>query len=275
MLSDALSYPQSGDGWRSVVIGGLLMVFNWLLLPAFILWGYYVRVLRGAALEENDAPRFEDRSELLADGFKSFLIFLGYVFLPFLLVGVLVVSTAVIGGENGGVVLSLLVGLLGMVFLLGMSYLFPVAMTTFALTDRLGAAFEVGTIVRSAFTGDYAVGVLLAVVLRAGVGMAIGVVMYVVQLVLGLVFVFSVVGFAGGAGDPAMGMGIMLVVFLVGLLVYLLFFAIFTIVNFYAGVAGYYLLGQGCGPSLLDALPVERPTPDETTRVGPQRPRDR
>lgn len=275
MLSDALSYPQSGDGWRSVVIGGLLMVFNWLLLPAFIVWGYYVRVLRGAALEEDEAPRFEDGGELLVDGFKSFLIFLGYIFLPLLLVGVLVGSTAAIGGENGGVVLSLLVGLLGMVFMLGMVYLFPVAMTTFALTDRLGAAFEVGTIVRSAFTGDYAVGVLLTVVLRAGVGMAIGMVMYIVQLVFGFIFIFGMFGFAGGEADPAMGMGMMLVVFLVGLLVYLLFLAVFTIVNFYAGVAGYYLLGRGCGPSLLDALPVERPTPDETSRVGPERPRDR
>lgn len=275
MLSDALSYPQSGDGWRSVVIGGLLMVFNWLLLPAFIVWGYYVRVLRGAALEEDEAPRFEDGGELLADGFKSFLIFLGYIFLPLLLVGVLVGSTAAIGGENGGVVLSLLVGLLGMVFMLGMVYLFPVAMTTFALTDRLGAAFEVGTIVRSAFTGDYAVGVLLAVVLRAGVGMAIGMVMYIVQIVFGFIFVFGMFGFAGGEADPAMGVGMMLVVFLVGLLVYLLFLAAFTIANFYAGVAGYYLLGRGCGPSLLDALPVERPTPDETSRVGPERPRDR
>ncbi len=275
MLSDALSYPQSGDGWRSVVIGGLLMVFNWLLLPAFIVWGYYVRVLRGAALEEDEAPRFEDGGELLADGFKSFLIFLGYIFLPLLLVGVLVGSTAAIGGENGGVVLSLLVGLLGMVFMLGMVYLFPVAMTTFALTDRLGAAFEVGTIVRSAFTGDYAVGVLLTVVLRAGVGMAIGMVMYIVQIVFGFIFVFGMFGFAGGEADPAMGVGMMLVVFLVGLLVYLLFLAFFTIVNFYAGVAGYYLLGRGCGPSLLDALPVERPTPDETSRVGPERPRDR
>lgn len=275
MLSDALSYPQSGDGWRSVVIGGLLMVFNWLLLPAFIVWGYYVRVLRGAALEEDEAPRFEDGGELLVDGFKSFLIFLGYIFLPLLLVGVLVGSTAAIGGENGGVVLSLLVGLLGMVFMLGMVYLFPVAMTTFALTDRLGAAFEVGTIVRSAFTGDYAVGVLLAVVLRAGVGMAIGMVMYIVQIVFGFIFVFGMFGFAEGEADPAMGVGMMLVLFLVGLLVYLLFLAVFTIVNFYAGVAGYYLLGRGCGPSLLDALPVERPTPDETSRVGPERPRDR
>lgn len=271
MLSDALSYPQSGDGWRSVLIGGLLTFFSWLLLPAFLVWGYYVRVLRGAALEKENAPRFEDWGDLLIDGFKSFLIFLGYVFLPFLLVGVFLFSAVSVGGEDSGIVLFLLVGLVGTVFLLGMFYLFPVAVTAFALTDRLGAAFELRSIVESAFTGDYAIGVLLAVVLRVGVRMASGMLLYIVQIVLVFVLGFGVLGLSEANADPATGIGVIFAI-IVGFLVYLGFVVVFTIVDFYAKVAMYHLLGRGCGPSLREELSIDRPILEGAPQVGPEPP---
>lgn len=275
MLSDALSYPQSGDGWRSVLIGGLLTFFSWLLIPGFIVWGYYMRVLRGVALEEEEAPRFDDWGDLLVDGFKSFLIVMGYLFLPMLLVFVLAFVAFLIGGEDLGVVLALLVGLFGIVVMLGMIYLLPVALTAFALTDRLGAAFEIGSVTASAFTGDYGVSVLLSTILSAGVGMALGMILYIIQIVFGFVFVFGMVGLGGPDADPALSMGMLLISFIVGMVVYMVIMVIFTIVQFYTEVATYHLLGQGCGPSLREELSINRPTPERAPQVGPELPEER
>lgn len=270
MLSDALSYPQSGDGWRPVLIGGLLSLFNWLLIPAFIMYGYYIRVLRGGALEEDEAPRFEDIGDLLVDGFKSFLIFLGYIIIPFVLMLVLLFSAGSITGENGGT-LFLLVGLICGVLLLVMIYLFPVALTAFALTDDLGAAFELKTIAESAFTGDYAVSVILSVLLRGGIIIAAFIFMYFVGLVFGFAFIFGMLGLSGANAEPALGVGMILVLFF-GVFLYLALTVLFSIVNFYAQVAMYYLLGRGSGASLRDIVPVDRPTPAQTSDVTPDRP---
>lgn len=266
MLSDALSYPQSGNGWRPVLIGGLLSLFNWLLLPVFIVFGYFLRVLRSAALEEDQAPRFEDLGDLLVDGFKSFLIFLGYVFLPLLLELIILFSAGSISGE--GRALFAVVGLIGVMFLFVMFYLFPVALTAFALTDDLGEAFKFRTIVKSAFTGDYAVGVIISVLFRIGIITALSIIMYVIVFIFGFVFLFSLIGLGGDEASIGVGLSI---TFIVGILLYVAMVVLFSIVDFYAKMAMYYLLGRGCGSSLRDAVPVDRPTPAGASDVGLER----
>ena len=48
MLSEAFAYPRRDDDWlRTVLIGGVLLLFSPLFLPALVVQGYLVRVLQG------------------------------------------------------------------------------------------------------------------------------------------------------------------------------------------------------------------------------------
>lgn len=175
MLGDALSFPRSGDDWiPTLLIGGVLTVLSFLVIPAFILQGYFVRVLRAAATGQTDSPSFTDWGGLLVDGLKLFVVNLAYsivLVIPyfglFFLIGF---------GSDGGAgtgILVLALGLVVFVLALVVSYFVPAASANFALEGDFGAAFDFGTIKSAALTSDYAMAWLLALVVGF-VGGAVG-----------------------------------------------------------------------------------------------------
>lgn len=189
MLGEALDYPTSGpDGAKAVLVGGgVLLVSAPFALVGLALWpllgialaghlavrGYYVRVLRRVAGDpDTDAPAFDEWGGLLVDGTKALLVLLGYLLPVLVLVLVAVggqVASAVQGPGAAFSTLRTLTGLTVLLFflyLLGMAYVLPAAVTNFAYTGRVQAAFR-PEVLRGAFTEDYAVGWLLSVVLQA------------------------------------------------------------------------------------------------------------
>ena len=183
MLEDALRYPlENDDRVSTLLIGGVLLVLSVLILPAFVLQGYLVRVLHSAAAGEAEAPSFTDWGSLFVDGLKLLVINLvvGLVIaVPFVVVSVVVFGGAAFlrDGASGagaavglvGVLLFTLAGLFAIV----VSYFMPAMFTNFAVEGRLGAAFDLSTVRSVAFTTDYLVTVLLAVVV-GGVISAVG-----------------------------------------------------------------------------------------------------
>lgn len=150
MLSEALSYPRRGEDWlKTIGIGGVLLLFGFLLVPTIPVQGYLLRVARSGALGEETPPSFENWGELFVDGFKLFVVLLAYTLVPYV---VLVVGGLLGSGEGGGIgsLLGLLVLLAGVALLTLGAYLVPVALTNFALEGRLGAAFEVETVFHAA-----------------------------------------------------------------------------------------------------------------------------
>jgi hypothetical protein len=221
MLGQALSFPRHGDDWvKTVAIGGGLLVLSVLVLPAILLQGYLVRVVRAGANGDRGPPAFDDWGSLFVDGLKLIVVSVGY-YLPATLVvvvaTVVVGSGALVGGEAGaGIGILGGVGLLvGVLLVLVATYLLPAAVANMAVRDSLGAAFDLGTVAGAALTTDYAVAVLLALV--AG-------------------FLFNLVG------SP-------LLIVLVG-----------AGVLFYGQVVVYYLFGRGFaagrGPAGYDTTPA-------------------
>lgn len=172
MLSDALSFPANSDDWLpTILVGGVLSLLGFLVLPAFVVQGYLIRVLRSAARGDEEVPSFTDWSGLLVDGLKAVLVALVYGLVVVIPLGILVV---ILGGALGGVggdtarvvgglvsVVALLVaGLVGLV----VSYVLPAAYANFAVEGSARAVFDLGTVLRGALTTEYAVGWLLAVV---------------------------------------------------------------------------------------------------------------
>jgi hypothetical protein len=179
MLGDALSFPRQSDDWLpTLLIGGVLSVLGFLIVPIFIVQGYFVRILRAAVEGEETTPSFTDWGDLIVDGVKLFVVNLVYGLILLIPLGIVVAITGVAAsGGNASRAVAGIVGIVGflVVAALGLvvAYIVPAAAANFAVEGRLGAAFDLSTVFGAAFTGDYAMAWLLAVVV-AIVGGLIG-----------------------------------------------------------------------------------------------------
>ncbi|WP_276271873.1 DUF4013 domain-containing protein [Haloarcula litorea] len=220
MFEDAIRYPWQGDEKvTTLLLGGVLGLLGFLLIPAILVLGYLVRVVRQVEAGDRERPpTFEDWGDLLIDGLVATLVAIVYTLVPTAAVVLLAVSvlfpfTVV---QEGGAAMAQtgpsLLGLLALLVAAGLTllvvvaslYLLPAAVAAYAVTGRLGAAFSPGTLRRIGGSGAYPVAWLVAV--------AIGI---LAQLV-------------GGA----------LAATVVGAL-------LLPVVSFYGNVAGAYAIGRG------------------------------
>ena len=224
MLGDALSFPRNDEDWvKTVVIGTVLLVVTQvfallgLLIPlvgqmvALVvqlpLVGYTVRVLRASARGEERPPRFDDWGDLFVDGLKGVVVSIVYTIPVGVLMFALVVggvfaagfssdptgTTPATSGPPPEFGVAFLV-LFGVAMLLGLSvaYLVPAAMANFAAHDDLGKAFALREVVGTAFTADYFVAALIAVVVGLILGF-VGVLLSVLLVGLAVLFYTQVV----------------------------------------------------------------------------------
>lgn len=171
MLGDAISYPRNGEDWlKTTLIGGVLLILSFLIVPIFIVQGYFVRVLRSSAKGEEEPPVFDEWGELIVDGLKAFVISLVYVGVPlaiaFVVMLVLGIGGAAAGGDAGAglSILGMLFGLVMLVVVMAAVYALPAALANFAYNDSFGDAFDFGEVVDTAMNMDYFVPWLLALV---------------------------------------------------------------------------------------------------------------
>lgn len=176
MLEEGISYPTKGENALGKnLLGGLLVAVWFLIIPALAYYGYLVRVLRDTVAGREEPPAWDDWGTLIGDGVKLIAISVGYGVVPFALAfGIVLLGGLLAGGAGdpvgaigpGAGLAGLLVFLLASLILL---YIFPAAVTNFAVTGRLGSAFErdrIGTVVTSS---EYAIAWLLPIVIYTGV----------------------------------------------------------------------------------------------------------
>lgn len=189
MLQEALEYPKSGDeAVKRIVVGGVLSLLSILVIPAFIVSGYLIRVIRNVSSGEEQPPTFNDWSELFVDGIKVTVIGLAYMGMPIILY-ILMIFMFGFGGQSSMpasmelvLVLMFLVPLL---FLIS-GYLLPAAIVRFANEERMSAAFEFGTLKDLLFSVEY----LVAWVLVFALSIIVGIVSNILAItVIGLVLV--------------------------------------------------------------------------------------
>jgi hypothetical protein len=169
-IRDSLDYLRNDDGWtKTALIGGVLLFFGWLLVPVFVLYGFYLRVLRGTIEGDDQPPAFDDFGGLISDGLRAFAVALGYAAIPI----VVWVFFLVVGGLLRGA-LGVVVGLVGslVMFVLGLAlaYLLPAGLASLAERDSIGAAFDVDSIRPVVTSSNYAMSWLIgfAMVFVAG-----------------------------------------------------------------------------------------------------------
>lgn len=200
MLSESLEFPRASDDWlQTVLIGGVLSLLGFLVIPAILVNGYLLRALRAGVEGEPSPPAFDDWGELLVDGVLVWVVELVYVGIPAFLLFVVIGSFALVAGVSssmgaapdpgvgavvGGLV-ALVFGLAVVLLLVVAGYLLPAALANFALTGEFTAAFDLRTVARAAFSVDY----LTAMVLVIAVSLVLGFVGAMLSVILVGVFV--------------------------------------------------------------------------------------
>lgn len=183
------------DDWvKTVLIGGGLIIFSFLVIPGILVSGYVIRVIRGRLEDAPEPPPFGEWGALLVDGLQAWVIGFIYMLVPTIVAAVTIggsIASMATGSRAGAAAgLAGLFGgfLLWFVLSLVFGYVAVAAVVNFAREEQFGAAFDFGTIRDVVTTGDYAVGWVLGVV-----------VVIVAGAIVGLLNVVPFLGFIVGA----------------------------------------------------------------------------
>lgn len=86
IYKDALEY--SAKDWKTLVVLGVMCLFSFLLLPAFLITGYNYRVINtavhGIINGRDPLPDFEDLIGMFVDGIKVVIVQFAYIIVPVL-----------------------------------------------------------------------------------------------------------------------------------------------------------------------------------------------
>ena len=220
MLEEAINYPREDEEWvRNVLIGAVLTLFGVLVVPAVLVFGYYMRVMRGSLAGDAEPPRFDEWGDLFSDGLKGFVVAFVYMLVPAVVFGVSVgglVTAAAFGNGNVGVgsILGALAGFtLSAIIALAFWYVVPAAVANVARTGNVGSGFAFGELRPALLSGAYAVPWLLSVGVLVVAGVVTGVLNAVpvlgFLLAIPVTFYATVVAFrltALGFGDATDGL---------------------------------------------------------------------
>jgi hypothetical protein len=186
-INKSIRYVTDDKQWMSkLLIAVLMSILSFLILPALILQGYVVKIIRQVMGGDWDGlPEWGDYGKLLKDGFFVTVTELVYA-LPFILlmiVGGLVTGgigslssgddLAAIAATGGGLMLVCLVILLVIAFL----FLTPAILIQYAIKDDFGALFrfgEVFDIIRN-HTADILVAFVVTLVAAFALSLVLGV----------------------------------------------------------------------------------------------------
>jgi len=170
MLEDGLSYPIRGDWIGRIIIGGVLGFLSVLLLPAFIIVGYLVRVLERTIGGEEVPPEFNEWGDLLMKGVMGTIITIAYTVIPVVVYGVVVAVVSGTGGAIGGDA-GALIGVVGVLLALAfipvlflIYYAVPAALSAYAARGEIGAAFDPDLLKPTLLSTEYLVAVLMPIV---------------------------------------------------------------------------------------------------------------
>jgi len=177
MFEDGMSYPVRGEWFGRTVIGGLLFLFSFLLIPAFFAMGYLINVLKTTVGGAEEPPAFDDWGGLFMKGLVGTVISFVYSVVPFVVFGIIgfvlfgIVGVAGGAGGNGGGIIAglgvtaiILLGVLFVPVVFLVYYMVPAALTNYAIEDELGAAFDFQTIKPILLSSEYLIAVLLPLV---------------------------------------------------------------------------------------------------------------
>ncbi|MFW6448175.1 MAG: DUF4013 domain-containing protein [Halobacteriota archaeon] len=176
-IGEAVRYPTNRDSWlTTIIIGGLLWIFSFLLIPIFLVYGIAIRAMERSMAGDETPPQFEDWGDLLVDGIQAWLIGLIYTIIPLILLwfvlGATLFGAALGGDESVGAAIAgaffgfVVVSLIALVF----GYIASAAVVNFAREKRFGAGFDFDVIRQVVTSSEYLIAFIVVVALFFVVG---------------------------------------------------------------------------------------------------------
>ena len=197
-LTQAFSFPFKDPAWISkLAIAAGLSLFNWLIIPIFLVTGYGYRIMKRVIVDREapGLPEWDDWGGLLKDGVRVYAAQLVYALpaiLLFLVIFAVLMVSAIPMLENGEVEpwmpvlwLTMPVGFaLVMVLTIPAQLIGQVAMTHLAAKDRFAAAFRFGELwaIFKANAGGFILAWLIVYAATIGIVFISQLVMYTVVL---------------------------------------------------------------------------------------------
>lgn len=181
-IAEAVSYPTESDDYlKTILIGGVLTILSFLVVPIILVTGYLVSIAKARYDGQSAPPVFDDWETLLIDGLKATVIGLVYMLVPLLVAGVLIGGSlvAIATGSRSGAALGLggLFGafLLTTVLFLIFGYVAAAAVLNFAHEDSISAGFDFERITTLVTSGDYLVAWVAVIAVNIVVGIINGI----------------------------------------------------------------------------------------------------
>jgi hypothetical protein len=150
IISDSISYPS--QDWKKVIILGILTIISILVIPVFLVMGYFFRILKSSIAGFDELPDFDEWGEMFIDGLKIFVVQFVYLLIPLIVIfiGAWASIASISVTEAGNLTNPTLVfGLIGGTAIIGiiLAILFEligsIAVANMALNDsEFGAAFR-------------------------------------------------------------------------------------------------------------------------------------
>ncbi len=160
IYSDAIRYPSSD--WKKVIILGIVTLLSFLIIPAFLAFGYIFRALKASIAGSDELPEFDEWGEMLVDGLKVFVVQFIYFLIPAVILAVGIGGTLTaapldpvtgpptmftgIIGLTGliAAILGIILGLIAMVAIANMAYYDSELGAAFRFSEILDIIAEIG-----------------------------------------------------------------------------------------------------------------------------------
>lgn len=146
----ALIFPfTSKQNVLNYVIGSVITILSFTIIPIFFLLGYLVRIIQHSVQEKEEMPGWNLPIEMLKHGLSAFLVLVAYLIVP-LLIGVLGVQSAgsvdqvILNPELLSTVPSYSIALVFISAIISVIVLFilPMAVIRYAATENIKEAFN-------------------------------------------------------------------------------------------------------------------------------------
>jgi hypothetical protein len=182
-------YPTNSDDWIvTVAIGGIALLFSFLIVPWFVVSGYLVRAIRAGMDRAEQPPVFDEWGTLLKEGVVAGIIGLIYQLIPMIVFFVVVGGSflALFSGSDAGSGLGL-VGFLSWLLAIIFAYVGLAGIANYARNGTFGAGFDFDVITDVITSRDY--------LLAWGYVIALNIVVGIVSAVLNIIpFLGAIVG---------------------------------------------------------------------------------
>lgn len=167
----AIRYPTEHEDWIvTVLIGGILVILGFLVIPWLLVVGFVLRVMKETIGGSETPPEFGEWVDLLVDGVKATIIWVIYLLIPAIVLmvtmgGILIAGLTGPDPLLGPALADAFIGLLiATLVTLVFAYLGAAAVVNFAKTDELRAAVAFDRLTDVILTSEYAVAWILAFV---------------------------------------------------------------------------------------------------------------